>query len=783
MELDGDDWQLAYAQHSRVKRDGTEHAGTTDAIRAAGYPTVAATVPGNFELDLQRAGLLEDPFYDTNIWTLQKLEGLHLFYSRTFKAARPGDGTESVLLFEGIDTVAEVWLNGQLLGCPCNMLIEHEFEVSRLLREGENELLVHITPAAIAAREEQTSPAAFAMRYNYGSLYLRKAPACYGWDIMPRVLSGGLWRSVSLLTRPTERIESVYTNTCSVNVNGGSAELRFWYQLKTDADLLEDYTVAVSGVCGDSTFAAEDHVWFTTGELRVNVANCKFWWPKNSGVPNLYDTVLSLKKGGTVVDQARLRVGVRTVRLDRSSTTDDNGSGRFCFFINDKPVFAMGTNWVPVDAFHSRDRARLQQILPMLNDLNCNMVRCWGGNVYEHEDFYDFCDENGIMIWQDFAMACAQYPRDERFRSLIEPEVTSVVRKYRNHPALVLWAGDNECDAGCNWSAMKTDPNANLITRRWIPDILSREDPARPYLPSSPYIDETAVRTGRPTPEDHLWGPRDYFKGAYYTGSPAHFASETGYHGCPSVKSLQKFISPDHLWPWRSENGKTPNDGWLSHAACMESGESPYSYRIKLMEDQIRALFGYVPDNLPDFSAMSQISQAEAKKFFIERFRTGKWRRTGILWWNLIDGWPQISDAIVDYTYTRKLAYHYIKRSQQPVLLAFDEPENDGTVLALYGINEFPRDCAVSYTVRNITDGVEVARASGILKGEASEPLLRIGIEPGEKKFYLIEWDYTDGSGASVHGKNHYFTNILDIDYSSYTAALDECGMMENEGF
>ena len=213
------------------------------------------------------------------------------------------------------------------------------------------------------------------------------------------------------------------------------------------------------------------------------------------------------------------------------------------------------------------------------------------------------------------------------------------------------------------------------------------------------------------------------------------------------------------------------------------NGRDPYAYRIGLMRDQVKTLFGTVPDNLHDFALMSQISQAEAKKYFIERFRITRGRRNGIIWWNLIDGWPQISDAIVDYTYTRKLAYHYIKRSQQPVLLAFDEPENDGTVLALYGINEFPRDCAVSYTVRNITDGVEVARASGILKGEASEPLLRIGIEPGEKKFYLIEWDYTDGSGASVHGKTHYFTNILDIDYSSYTAALDECGMMENEGF
>ena len=195
--------------------------------------------------------------------------------------------------------------------------------------------------------------------------------------------------------------------------------------------------------------------------------------------------------------------------LERTSTTDQEGSGEFCFRINGQKVFAMGTNWVPVDAFHSRDEERLPEILPMLDDLGCNIVRCWGGNVYESDIFYDYCDEHGIMVWQDFSMACAAYPQDETYRKIFEPEIVSVVKRLRGRACLVLWAGDNECDY------FYDDPQKNAITRKWIPDILALYDDSRPYLPSSPYRDAEAVANGNVTPEDHLWGPRDYFKGDY----------------------------------------------------------------------------------------------------------------------------------------------------------------------------------------------------------------------------------------------------------------------------
>lgn len=173
-------------------------------------------------------------------------------------------------------------------------------------------------------------------------------------------------------------------------------------------------------------------------------------------------------------------------------------------------------------------------ILPMLADIGCNTVRCWGGNVYENEKFYDFCDRNGIMVWQDFAMACAVYPQDDEFAKAIGEEAETIIKALRHHPSIVLWAGDNECDAAHAWNSHPTDPNENILTRKILPEKVRAHSTFTPYLPSSPYIDEEAYKSGKPTSEDHLWGPRDYFKGDYYKNTVCHFASETGYHGCPS---------------------------------------------------------------------------------------------------------------------------------------------------------------------------------------------------------------------------------------------------------
>ena len=774
-------WKLYYAENRNVKKMTEAVTTTADAARLI-YSCVDGAVPGNFERDLERAGLIGDPYFGMNTLEVQKLENLHLWYCRSFTF----DGTadeNTFLCFEGIDTVAEIYLNGKLLKKVSNMFLTYEIPVPELLT-GENDLVVHIIPAVIAARDYEVPVSANALKYNYESLYIRKAASMYGWDIMPRIVSAGIWKPVSLIQKKSDRIEDIFIYPTWANEH--AANLCVYYSLSIDKDFLHDFKLRVKGVCGDSVFSGEREILHTSHRIDVYVDKPKLWWPKNAGDANLYDVTVELLYCGEVVDTHTMRTGIRTVELSRTSTTNEAGEGDFCFIINGKRIFAMGTNWVPLDAFHANDVNRIDPAIDMSVDLGCNIIRLWGGNVYENPHFFDRCDEEGILVWHDFGMGCAAYPQDKTFLDMLAPEIEFIIKQNRNHPSIVLWAGDNECDFAINWAGSRRDPNDNVVTRKLIPELLRIHDFTRPYLPSSPYVDEEAFKSGAPISEDHLWGPRDYFKGNYYKNTVCHFASETGYHGCPSPKSLATFISKDHLWPIFDESCPTefgaPDKEWLVHAACMRADMSdPYSYRIGLMAKQVKTLFGEMPDNLDDFALMSQISQAEAKKYFIERFRITRGRRNGIIWWNLVDGWPQISDAIVDYNYCKKIAYHYIKRAQQPVCLAFDEPEND-TTLTLYGINDTTKDVTVSYRVKNITDGTVVAKASGSLNAEKSNRLLSIDIEKGEKKFYLIEWEMSNGENV-VRGRNHYHTNLIDVDYKAYKTALEAADMLEIEGF
>ena len=731
-----------------------------------------AKVPGNYDLSLWEHEHENSPgseFFGENHLKFIEYENLHAWYCRRFTYDEEPGGNE-YLLFEGLDTFAEIYLNGDLAGETYNMLIPHEIRAVGLVR-GENEIMIHISPACIVARKKKVEAGAYAMTYGYAGVNVRRAAHTYGWDIMPRIVSGGIWRPVSLVAKPADRVDEAYIHTLKIDRRNGYGVLCLHYNLTVSRDSLRGYTVRFRGRCGDSSFEAEQTLWHTAGKLHAVVQNCRFWWPRPSGSPELYDASVELSRDGEVLDIYTERVGVRTVELKRTSLTDGAGNGEFKFIINDEPLFVKGSNWVPADAFHSRDRERMTCILPMLVDIGCNAVRCWGGNVYENDYFYDYCDENGLMVWQDFAMGCGVYPQDEEFRRDIEYEACAIITRLRNHASIVLWAGDNECDMAYSWNGFRRDPNVNVLTRAILPSAVERHDPARAYLPSSPYIDAEAYKVGEDfTPEQHIWGPRDYYKGTYYAGNPAHFASETGYHGCNSPQSIRKFIDEDHLWPY------TNNSQWIYRSTSPELEGSPFSYRTELMAKQIRELFGEIPGNLEDFSFASQASQAEALKFFIELFRGSKWRKTGIIWWNLIDGWPQLSDAVVDYYGEKKLSYEYIKRSQAPVCFMFREARNWN--MELVAVNDLLSEVEVCFTVADIETG------DCLLSGRTAIPansLVSAGSIPysaSEKKMILIRWE----TGGAEY-KNHYLSGTPTFDLRTYAGWIKKAGLAAEDYF
>ena len=741
------------------------------------FGCIPAQVPGNFELDMMRAGLLSDLYYADNVLLAQRLENRHLWYAARF-TVQPDEKTEAFLTLEGIDTAAEIFLDGEKIGESEDMFLPFTYRLDDVA-PAEHELVVHIIPAMIYARNRHLPAAACTNRFCDDSLKIRKAPYMFGWDIMPRIVSAGLWKPAYVEYRPKDRIDEVFLYPHSLSER--RADMRIRIAVTVADDFIAEYAFRVEGRCGDSVFRFDCPLMSVDALEGFGVETPRLWYPRNYGEPDLYDVTVTLLKNNEERDRVSFRSGLRIVELERTSLAGDGGE--FVFRVNGKKIFAMGSNLVPTDAFPSRMKNYTRRQCEMLSDLGCNIVRCWGGNVYPDEDFFDYCDEHGILVWQDFSMACGRYPEDEKTRALIEAEVTHVVKAFRNHASLAVWAGDNECDGyegrqyfegrRCN----AVDPNLHSLTRGVIPFVLRNEDFTRPYLPSSPYADSTAFREDKldQAAEQHLWGPRDFFKGPFYVDSTAHFASETGYHGCPSPESLKKFISPASI-DQMGDGKKSDNPEWMLHSSTFRTDRfAPFNYRISLMIRQVERLFGSAPEDLTRFALMSQISQAEAKKFFIEHFRCAKWRRTGVIWWNLIDGWPQVSDAVVDWYGTKKLAYGYVKRSQQAFCLMFDEPK-DG-VLTLTAANDTREAVRVDYTVTDLAADRVVL--SGRCHALPDETVPVAALRESTGSFYLIEWN---GTAA---GRNHYAADIYrGLDTDRYVACMKKAGFFEAlEGF
>ncbi len=804
-------WELYIAPHNQVKDTELQYNEVLNTEKLPDnieFIKVDAEVPGNFELDLQRAGILPDIFNGTNTLLCQQYENRHLWYVKEFTLQKLPEGN-TFLRFEGIDTFADIYLNDEYIAYNDNMLVEHEYLVNEFIKPGNNKIVVHIHPTVIEAREYKENVLATGHDYNGEALHIRKAPYMFGWDIMPRTVSGGLWRSVSLIEKPQHRIDDFYLGTANMNLKHKTAQLSGQIRIHTEDDLISDYKAVITGNCGNSHFEQSIRFWGANRNFSINFSGAKFWWPKGEGVQNLYDVEVKLYRKGELCDTYKTRIGIRLIELVRTSVVDQNGNGKFEFLINCKKVFIMGTNWVPLDAFPSQNEKRVIKALEMVEDIGCNMIRLWGGNLYESDIFYNWCDEHGIMLWHDFIMACGYYPQYEEFCQRLREEAIVAVKRLRTHASIVLWSGDNECDAFCTYAyknGKRLDPNQNVLTRKVLPEVLCAYDGFRPYLPSSPYIDETSfalIDKCRPA-EDHLWGPRNYFKSDYYKKSTALFASETGFHGCPSPESLKKYINPDHLWPIILPNGR-PDPEWIVHAASMETDNiGPYEYRIALMLRQVAVLFSDMPDGntgrataqescdyfermkalfgdgvqaIDGIAKASQIFQAEAFKFMIERFRIRKATHGGLIWWNLLDGWPQISDAVVDYYYVKKLAYDYIKNSQQPLCLMFDEPTNDNK-LNLFVANEIPQDKIFSYKVTRINDGTVVCSGKNTVESSGILQLDTVTVDPDKKEMFLIEWEF-DGNTY----RNHFINNIRGIDYDTYIDFLNKTKIGHFEGF
>jgi beta-mannosidase len=550
----------------------------------------------------------------------------------------------------------------------------------------------------------------------------------------------------------------------TVSLDSGHATLAVAYELTTDLALLPQLRLRVQGRCGESIFSYIHKMEFSAGWFQFDVENPRLWWPRGYGEPSLYQVTTQLLQNDMVIASREDQVGIRKLELIHTETTSLEKPGQFLFKVNGVPILVKGSNWLPTDTFHSRDGTRYEKILALFSDLGCNMLRAGGWGIYEDDAFFDICDRSGIMVWQEFALSNGMYPQTPEFLEVMREESLSVVRRLRNHPSLALWCGDNEGDIV--YLAARLDPAHNKMTREVLPEVTFQCDPYRPYIPSSPYVSPEVIATGDRAlmPENHLWGPRDYFKSSFYTEHTAHFIAEIGENGLPGLSSLKRFLDEQHLWPWQD------NSQWILHSTSMVG--NPYHNDVVANEE--KEFFGVLPDKIEDFILATQITQAEAKKFFVEMTRLNKWQSTGLIWWNVMDGWPQLNAAVVDYYFNKKLAYYYIRRVQQPVCVMVAEPQ-DWRVRVVVG-NDSREDASGHYRVWDADSGETLLDGDYATKANENLEVGTIPVFHSGKRLFLIEW--------TANGKrcvNHYLQGMPPFSLAQYKSWLSKIAALQND--
>ena len=783
------EWTLYYGVQDKNTPQSPSELENSD------FKNIVGTVPGNVEIDLEREGIIKDPMIGNNVYDLRKFEAYAWWYVREFDTPKIKSGERVELAFDGIDCIADIWLNGQKIASVENMFVEHHYDITDILQK-RNKLYVHIKSTELEARNQ--------LRNNFGVRYdqlgeasaIRKAPHMFGWDIMPRLMSAGIWKDVKLEIIPKTYFSSVYWVTKEVYPDAKKANMYVDWQFQTDRLYVDDLTISFE-LERNGKYIVKKEIPITTTIARERmwgIEDVDLWWPRGFGDQALYNASLKIMDSdGNTLCENKQKIGIRNANLIVTPINTAEEPGKFQFEINGEYIFIKGTNWVPLDALHSRDIQHVDEAFDMLTDLNCNMVRMWGGNVYESNRFYELCDENGIMVWHDFTFGCTTYPQDFVFKNKVKEEADKVLRRLRNHASIVLWAGNNENDVSLRWGNDQShiNPNTDVISRQVLPLAVREWDPKTPYLPSSPFISEEVFKINNKvspelSPEMHLWGPRGFYKAPFYTDNNARFVSEIGYHGAPNVESLKKMMTPDNVYPWvngakaETEDVVTVdgevkkaeklvwNDEWQAKATRSNANSQTNKERNFLMVNQIREVFGECPMELENFVTASQIVQAEAKKYFIEFWRMNKGQRNGILWWNLRDGWPIVSDAIVDYYGGKKLAYDYIKNVQTDVCVMVSDIREGNIGHPVVVVNDTRNKQKVEITIIDKDSGRKL-----VSKTVEVEPNGKLKVDELPKvnsnELWLIEYK-VDGQTYN----NHYVAFTAPMDYEKYKTWLED---------
>lgn len=628
-------------------------------------------VPGSVYGNLLQKGLMPDPYYRMNELEALKLMENDFRFCTVFQISKQqAEGDFLLLCFEGIDTLADVYLNGRLLGNVDNMHRIWEFDIADVAKTGENELLVEFgSPTKYIEEEDQKVQTVGSAECMRGYPHLRKAHCMFGWDWGPRLPDVGIFREVSVLSGQKARLEQVYiTQKWEEN----AAELHFDVSIESFGKE-EDFEIRTALYDRNGELvgrkSSKECITYKPAEQMnmeeawdtITVQNPERWWPRGYGEQPLYRAEVTLLDGnGEVLDVWSRRIGLRTMTVN---TEKDEWGECFAHEVNGVKIFAMGADYIPEDNLLSRvTRERTEKLLRDAAAANHNCIRVWGGGYYPDDWFFDLCDELGLVVWQDFMFACASYELDDAFERNFSAEIRDNVRRIRHHACLGVWCGNNEMETQTLDKAWKPSAKQEYdyikIFEYIIPKILKEEDPVTFYWPSSP---SSGGNFDNPWDENrgdtHYWDvwhgnkPFTEYRKFYF-----RYLSEFGFQSFPCLKTVETFTEPEDR---------------NIFSRVMEMHQRNVAANGKILS-YLSATYLY-PGDFGTLLYASQLLQADAIRYGIEHFRRHRGRCMGTVVWQLNDIWPVASWASIDY-YGRWKALHYAeKRAFAPVMISCEE--------------------------------------------------------------------------------------------------------------
>ena len=692
-------------------------------IKASDFPQaegLSTTVPSVVQEVLTRSGLIPDPYYGTNENDVQWVGDRNWEYELHFDLPELDNSKQYRLNFEGLDTYAKVYLNGNLILEADNMFRSWKVSVKEFLQEKDNHLRVAFTaPSQALATTIEELP--FALNKTAANdtgeprmaNFARKAQFLFGWDWGLRLVTQGIWRPVWLESWADGRLEDLQFFQQEVASNYAQMQAK----VKLDRQAEGQYEIRVRGVDNNQLYAKRA-LTATESAVDINfrIDQPILWWPNGHGDPHRYHLRCELWKDGQLIDQTEKKLGIRTVELVRRP--DDYGTS-FYFKINGRPIFTKGASYIPQDAMLTRISPQQKtDLLTQAKNAHFNLIRVWGGGIYEDEHFYDQCDSLGLMVWQDFMFACAAYPGDPAFLENVGDEVRENIRRLRNHPSIITWCGNNEVFLAMkNWGwqnqyNIKGEDEQTMfryyeqLFQELIPSIVAEEDPDRAYTHTTPLGSYTKTHA-RDNGTLHYWGVwhgPDDFSG--YETKVGRYMNEYGFQSFPDMETIASFADSSQ---------------WALDSPVMDHHQK--SYIGNGLIGKFTEQYGEPADNFEEFVKQSQIVQYEGIRRAILSHRLRWGYCMGTTFWQLNDCWPGPSWSAIDYEGRPKVLFQELGNLYAPVVAA---AVGDKRSPQLAIISDLPGGGEIKLEWKK---GKRTASSQTISSGERKITLLRPGTQ------------------------------------------------------